>query len=134
MLSNIHKTKEYVLTGRASRHKTWAMHVYVCFCQAFRNAAFGTLSRCSCDIDGEYSAQFAGGRIAGQVKDVAYQSSTTDFWGSLAAVGGRGTYVLGGAFNCGKGQPGQSAPVSHGCPSALFRGVRVLNARSETAP
>ena len=31
------------------------------------------------------------------------------------------TYVLGGAFNCGKGQPGQIAPVSHGCPSALFR-------------
>ena len=72
------------------------------------------------------------GRLAGQVKDVAYQSSTTDFWGSLAAVGGRSTYVLGGAFNCGKGQPGQVAPVSHGCPSALFRQVRVLNARAET--
>ena len=71
------------------------------------------------------------GRLAGQVKDVAYQSRTTDFWGSLDAVGGRSTYVLGGAFNCGKGQPGQVAPVSHGCPSALFRGVRVLNARAE---
>ena len=73
------------------------------------------------------------GRLAGQVKDVAYQSSTTDFWGSLAAIGGRSTYVLGGAFNCGKGQPGQVAPVSHGCPSALFRQVRVLNARAETS-
>jgi TldD protein len=72
------------------------------------------------------------GRLAGQVKDLAYQSRTTDFWGSLEAVGGRSTYVLGGAFNCGKGQPGQVAPVSHGCPSALFRGVRVLNARAET--
>ena len=32
--------------------------------------------------------------------------------------GGRrpATYVLGGAFNCGKGQPGQIAPVTHGCP------------------
>jgi TldD protein len=71
------------------------------------------------------------GRVTGQVKDVAYQSSTTDFWGSLAGLGGRSTYVLGGAFNCGKGQPGQVAPVSHGCPSALFREVRVLNARNE---
>jgi TldD protein len=71
------------------------------------------------------------GRLTGQLKDLAYQSRTTDFWGSLEAVGGPSTYVLGGAFNCGKGQPGQVAPVSHGCPSALFRGVRVLNARAE---
>ena len=59
--------------------------------------------------------------------DVAYQATTTDFWGSMAAVGGPQTYVLGGAFNCGKGQPGQVAAVSHGCPSALFRGVNILN-------
>ncbi len=72
------------------------------------------------------------GRLAGQVRDVAYQASTTEFWGSMEAVGGRSTYVLGGAFNCGKGQPGQVAPVSHGCPSALVRGVRVLNALEES--
>jgi len=87
-----------------------------------------------------YNFQFTGqrfyridhGRLAGQLRDVAYQATTTDFWGSLEAVGGTSTYVLGGAFNCGKGQPPQVAPVSHGCPSALFRGVNVLNARSET--
>ena len=49
------------------------------------------------------------GRLAGQLRDVAYQATTTDFWGSLEAVGGPQTYVLGGAFNCGKGQPGQVA-------------------------
>jgi len=88
-----------------------------------------------------YNFQFTGqrffriehGRLAGQVKDVAYQAQTTQFWGSMEAVGGRSTYVLGGAFNCGKGQPGQVAPVSHGCPSALFRAVRVLNARAESS-
>jgi TldD protein len=87
-----------------------------------------------------YNFQFTGqrfyrivdGRLAGQVRDVAYQAQTTEFWGALEAVGGTSTYVLGGAFNCGKGQPGQVAPVSHGCPSALFRGVRVLNARDES--
>lgn len=72
------------------------------------------------------------GRLAGQLKDVAYQSRTTDFWGSLAAVGGSSTYLLCGAFNCGKGQPGQVAPVGHGCPSAVFRGVTVLNAQAES--
>jgi TldD protein len=86
-----------------------------------------------------YNFQFTGqrafliedGRLAGQVKDFAYQATTTDFWGAMEAVGGPGTYVLGGAFNCGKGQPGQVAPVSHGCPSALFRGVRILNTVQE---
>ena len=67
------------------------------------------------------------GRLGGQVRDAAYQGMTTAFWGSMEAVGGPGTYVLGGAMNCGKAQPGQVAAVSHGCPAALFRGVTVLN-------
>ncbi|MBV9059539.1 MAG: TldD/PmbA family protein, partial [Pseudonocardiales bacterium] len=50
---------------------------------------------------------------------------------ALQAVGGPSTWVLGGAINCGKAQPGQVAPVSHGCPSALFRNINVLNAREE---
>ena len=86
-----------------------------------------------------YNFQFTGqrffrienGRLAGQLKDVAYQATTTDFWNSMEAVGGPETYVLGGALNCGKGQPGQVAPVSHGCPSALFRGVNILNTAAE---
>jgi TldD protein len=71
------------------------------------------------------------GRLAGQVKDVAYQATTTDFWRSMSVVGGPQTYVLGGAFNCGKAQPGQVAAVSHGCPVARFDGVRVLNTVQE---
>ncbi|KOG51796.1 TldD/PmbA family protein [Streptomyces varsoviensis] len=86
-----------------------------------------------------YNFQFTGqrfhrienGRLAGQLRDVAYQASTPDFWGSMAAVGGPRTYVLGGAFNCGKAQPGQIAAVSHGCPSALFEGVNILNTTRE---
>jgi TldD protein len=86
-----------------------------------------------------YNFQFTGqrffkidkGKLAGQLKDVAYQATTTDFWRSMAAVGSPDTYYLGGAFNCGKGQPGQIAPVSHGCPSALFRRVNVLNTQAE---
>jgi TldD protein len=49
----------------------------------------------------------------------------------MEAVGGPQTYVLGGAFNCGKAQPGQVAAVSHGCPSALFRSVNILNTTQE---
>ncbi|WP_424892635.1 TldD/PmbA family protein [Streptomyces sp. XH2] len=71
------------------------------------------------------------GKLAGQLRDVAYQATTTDFWGSMKAVGGPQTYVLGGAFNCGKAQPGQVAAVSHGCPSALFENVNILNTTEE---
>jgi len=86
-----------------------------------------------------YNFQFTGqrfyrirnGRLEGQLRDVAYQATTTDFWNSMEAVGGPQTYLLGGAFNCGKGQPGQVAPVSHGAPAALFRQVRVLNTTEE---
>lgn len=71
------------------------------------------------------------GRLCGQLRDVAYQGTTPDFWGSMKAVGGPQTYVLGGAFNCGKAQPGQIAAVSHGCPSALFQSVNILNTSNE---
>jgi TldD protein len=90
------------------------------------------MQRHNFQFTGQRFFRIEGGRLAGQLKDVAYQSRTTDFWGSLEAVGGKSTYVLSGAFNCGKGQPGQTAPVSHGCPSALFRQVRILNAREES--
>ncbi|OBJ67119.1 TldD/PmbA family protein [Mycobacterium asiaticum] len=86
-----------------------------------------------------YNFQFTGqrfyrirdGALYGQLRDVAYQATTTDFWNSMEAVGGQSTWRLGGALNCGKAQPGQVAAVSHGCPSALFRGVNILNTRTE---
>lgn len=88
-----------------------------------------------------YNFQFTGqrffrirnGRLAGQVRDVAYQSNTLEFWNSLIAIGGERTWFLGGAVNCGKGQPGQVAPVSHGCPAAVFQGVNILNSAAESA-
>ena len=86
-----------------------------------------------------YNFQFTGqrffkirnGQLAGQLRDVAYQATTTDFWGAMEAVGGPQTYVLGGAFNCGKGQPGQTAAVTHGCPVARFDQVNILNTLQE---
>jgi TldD protein len=71
------------------------------------------------------------GRLVGQLRDVAYQSSTTEFWTALRGLGGPQTYLLSGASMCGKGQPGQLAAVSHGCPAALFSGVRVLNTATD---
>ena len=73
-----------------------------------------------------YNFQFTGqrfyrienGRLAGQLRDVAYQATTTDFWGSMEAVGGPQTYVLGGAFNCGKApaRPGRARSATAARP------------------
>ncbi len=86
-----------------------------------------------------YNFQFTGqqfhriknGKVVGQLKDVAYQATTTDFWGAMRTVGGPSTYVLSGAFNCGKGQPSQVAAVSHGSPAAVFSQINVLNTVAE---
>ncbi|HLN17981.1 MAG TPA: TldD/PmbA family protein [Acidimicrobiales bacterium] len=90
------------------------------------------MQRYNFQFTGQRFFRIEGGKLAGQLRDVAYQATTTDFWGSMEAVGGRSTYLLGGAFNCGKGQPGQVAPVSHGCPAVLVRDVRILNAKAES--
>jgi TldD protein len=91
------------------------------------------MQRNNFQFTGQRFFQIKNGELKGQVKDVAYQATTTDFWGSMARVGGPDTYLLAGAFNCGKAQPGQVAPVSHGAPSALFTDIKVLNTVEEGA-
>lgn len=63
----------------------------------------------------------------GTLKDVTYQARTPDFWNAMDLVGGARWYFLGGSFNDGKGQPGQSNAASHGCPAARFRNIAVIN-------
>lgn len=87
-----------------------------------------------------YNFQFGGqtfweiknGKIGGMLRDVAYQSRTTDFWGACDGLGGQATYLIPGTFNDGKGEPSQSNAVSHGCPSARFRKINVLNTAAKS--
>lgn len=82
-----------------------------------------------------YNFQFGGqtfyevknGKIVGMLKDVAYQANTQEFWNSCSAIADKDDYRLGGAFNDGKGQPGQSNAVSHGSSTTKFNGVNVIN-------
>ena len=67
------------------------------------------------------------GKLGAMVKDAAYQSRTPDFWASCDGVGGPATYKLWGTSADGKGEPGQTNAVSHGCPPARFRNITVLN-------
>jgi TldD protein len=82
-----------------------------------------------------YNFQFGGqmfyevkkGKVTTALRDVAYQSNTPEFWNACRQIGGAKSWQLFGAMHDGKGEPGQSNPVSHGCPPARFGGVNVLN-------
>jgi TldD protein len=78
-------------------------------------------------FSGQVFHEVRNGKIAGMLRDVAYQSNTPVFWNSLDMIGGKSSYWLGGAFNDGKGEPSQSNSVSHGCPPSRFRNVAILN-------
>jgi TldD protein len=65
------------------------------------------------------------GKLGRMLRDATYTGITPVFWGSLGAIAGRDSWRLYGLTNCGKGQPGQSAHVSHGAAPARFRNVQV---------
>ena len=83
--------------------------------------------RYNAQFGGQVFHEIRGGKIVGQLKDVAYQMRTPDFWNSMDMIGGKSSYFLGGAFNDGKGQPPQSNAVSHGCVPSRFRNINVIN-------
>src|SRR5262245_45186583 len=58
------------------------------------------------------------GKLGRMLRDATYTGITPQFWGSLDAVAGREEWRLHGLTNCGKGQPGQAAHVSHGTAPA----------------
>lgn len=86
-----------------------------------------------------YNFQFSGqafyeikkGKLGDMLRDVAYQATTQDFWNSCDAVCDARYWQLGGSYYDGKGEPGQSNAVSHGCAPARFRKVNILNTRKE---
>ncbi len=80
---------------------------------------------------GQLFYEIKNGQIGELVRDAAYQGRTVSFWNGLDGVGDSSTYHLAGTFGCGKGEPVQSAPVSHGAAPARFRNVAILNTGRE---
>ncbi len=78
-------------------------------------------------FSGQAFYEIKGGKVAGMLKDVAYQAVTPVFWNSMDMIGGKSSYWLGGTFSDGKGEPSQSNSISHGCPPARFRDVNIIN-------
>jgi TldD protein len=65
------------------------------------------------------------GRRGRMLRNPTYQGITPVFWNSCDFICGREAWKPWGVTNCGKGQPGQVAEMTHGAAPARFRGVRV---------
>jgi TldD protein len=65
------------------------------------------------------------GKLGRMLRDATYTGITPEFWAKLDAVAGPEAWRMQGITNCGKGQPGQGAHVSHGASPTRFRDVQV---------
>jgi TldD protein len=77
----------------------------------------------------EYGREIKNGKLGRVLKNPTYQGITPQFWDSCDAICGPSDWQLWGVPNCGKGQPMQTAEMSHGAAPSRFRkqavGVRV---------
>lgn len=64
------------------------------------------------------------GEITKMVRDPTYTGISYEFWGSVDAIAKDG-WTIHGTTGCGKGRPGQSMYVGHGCSRTRFKNVRV---------
>ncbi len=65
------------------------------------------------------------GKLGQMYKNPNYTGITTEFWNNLSGVCNADHWNIWGTPNCGKGQPGQTAHVAHGCAPSRFENVRV---------
>jgi TldD protein len=73
----------------------------------------------------EAAWEIKGGKKGQLYKNGNYQGITPQFWGSCDGIANHKSWVLWGVHNCGKGQPGQTAEMSHGAAPTRFRGLTV---------
>lgn len=76
-------------------------------------------------FEGEAAWEIRGGECTRLLRNPSYAGRTPDFWGSCDAICSPSEWQLVSLLNCGKGEPGQEARVSHGSAPARFRDVQV---------
>ena len=74
----------------------------------------------------EIAWEIKNGKKTRMLKNASYQSMTPEFWNSCDAVCDEDHFVLWGVLNCGKGQPAQTAEMSHGAAPSRFRNIKVF--------
>ncbi|MGB2924693.1 MAG: TldD/PmbA family protein, partial [Limnothrix sp.] len=65
------------------------------------------------------------GKLNGMVKNLTYQSMTTDFWNSVQAIGPAAEREQQGTSMCGKGEPMQVAQMTHACVPIQVSDIKI---------
>jgi TldD protein len=81
--------------------------------------------RINFQFGGDIFWEIKNGKKTRPLKKVIYRSRTPEFWGSLDGMADRKHFRTMGLLNCGKGEPMQSARMTHGASFCRFRGVEV---------
>jgi TldD protein len=76
-------------------------------------------------FEGEAGWEIENGEVARLVRNPSYAGVTPRFWASCDGVCSASEWQLNALLDCGKGEPGQTAHVSHGSAPARFRDVEV---------
>jgi len=78
---------------------------------------------------GDIFWEIKNGKRVRPLKKVIYRSRTRDFWGSLDGIADKDHFRPCGFLTCGKGEPMQSARMTHGASFSRFRGIEVGGGR-----
>ena len=81
--------------------------------------------RVNFQFGGDFFWEIKNGKLFRPVKKVIYKSCNPEFWNSCDAICDERYWRPFGVINCGKGQPSQSARMTHGAATARFRNIRV---------
>lgn len=81
--------------------------------------------RLNFQFGGDFFWEIKNGKLTRPLKKVLYKSCNPEFWNSCDAICDERFWRPFGVVNCGKGQPSQSARMTHGAAPARFRNIRV---------
>jgi len=81
--------------------------------------------RVNFQFGGDFFWEIKKGKLTRPLKKVLYKSNNPEFWNSCDAICDKRFWQPFGVVNCGKGQPPQTARMTHGASPARFRNIRV---------
>lgn len=81
--------------------------------------------RVNFQFGGDFFWEIKDGKLYRPLKKVLYRSSNPEFWNSCDAICDENHWKPFGVINCGKGQPNQTARMTHGAAPSRFRNIRV---------
>ena len=81
--------------------------------------------RINFQFGGDMFWEIINGKKVQPLKKVIYRSKTRDFWGSCDGISDKRFFRTMGILTCGKGEPMQTAGMTHGASTSRFRNIEV---------